>query len=129
MTLRKRFVAAAASVGALGAVLVAPAALDPAPAHAYGNNYGSIALNTSTGTFGRSWDYDSYAQADAAAVGACGAGCRVVVNFVNGCGAVSSSPSYWGYGRGASLYTAQSNALYASGGGEIYTWVCTSGHQ
>lgn len=128
MTIRKRFVAAAAAVGAVGAAVVAPAALETAPAHAYGNYYGAIALNISDGTVGRAWDYDSYAEADSAALGACGYGCKVVVDFVNGCGAVASSPDYWGYGRGSSLYTAQSNALYAAGGGEIYTWVCTTGH-
>lgn len=130
MSIRKRLVASAVAAGAVGAALVAPAALDTAPAaHAYGNYYGAIALNTSTGDAGRAWDYDSSAEASNAALDACGYGCKVVVQFVNGCGAVASSPSYWGYGRGPSLYSAQSNALYAAGGGDIYTWVCTSGHE
>ncbi|MGC4932466.1 DUF4189 domain-containing protein [Gordonia sp. DT30] len=129
MSIRKRLVASAAAVGAVGAAVVVPAALEPAPANAYGNYYGAIALNTSSGSTGRAWDYDSYGQASSAALNACGYGCKVVVSFVNGCGAVASSPSYWGYGRGPSLYSAQSNALYSAGGGEIYTWVCTSGHE
>lgn len=125
----RRLIAAAAGVGALSTALVAPAALAPAPAQAYGNYYGAIAINPSTGSVGRSWDYDSYGAATSAALGACGYGCKVATSFVNGCGAIASSPSYWGYGRGPSLYSAQSAALYSAGGGYIYTWVCTSGHE
>ncbi|NDK92608.1 DUF4189 domain-containing protein [Gordonia desulfuricans] len=128
MSFRTRLTAAAATVGALGTALVLPAAIEPAPANAYTNYYGAIALNTSTGAYGRSWDYGSYGQARSAALGSCGYGCRVVTDFVNGCGAVASSTNYWGYGRAPSLYRAQSNALSAAGGGYIYTWVCTSGH-
>lgn len=47
----------------------------------------------------------------------------------NACGAIAKGDSYWGYGWAASLYTAQSNALYYSGGGYIHDWACTSGHQ
>ncbi|MFM9376505.1 DUF4189 domain-containing protein [Gordonia sp. VNK21] len=124
---RRLITAGLAAVGA-GAALTVGASVDPAPAHAY-DYYGALALSPSTGATGRAWDYPSESQAANAAQGACGyTDCRVVTTFVNGCGAIASSPSYWGYGRAPDLWTAQSYALSAAGGGYIYDWVCTSGH-
>ncbi|MET4164514.1 MULTISPECIES: DUF4189 domain-containing protein [Gordonia] len=127
--LTRRVTVLAASVAATASALVGTAVADPAPAHAYYDYYGALALSPSTGSVGRALDYGSYAAASAAATRVCPADdCRVVAQFVNGCGAIASSPSYWGYGTGSRLYTAQANALYYAGGGSIYYWGCTSGH-
>ncbi|MEZ5212050.1 MULTISPECIES: DUF4189 domain-containing protein [unclassified Gordonia (in: high G+C Gram-positive bacteria)] len=128
MNIRKRLAVVGLAVLGAGTALTVSAVADPAPAHAYAY-YGALALSPSTGATGRAWDYQDAASASSAAVGACGyTDCKVVVHIVNGCGAIASSPSYWGYGGASDLYTAQSNALYNAGGGYIYDWLCTSGH-
>lgn len=129
MTLRRRFAVAALSLTAAASALVAPALTEQAPADAAYNYYGALALSTSTGAVGRALDYPSYSAASAAARQYCPASdCKVVAQFVNGCGAIATSPSYWGYGTAPRLYTAQSTALYYAGGGSIYYWACTSNH-
>jgi len=128
MNIRRRLVTAALAVLGTGAALTVPTAIDPAPADAV-NYYGALALSPSTGATGRAWDYPNSREANSAANGACGyTDCRVVASFVNGCGAIASSPSYWGYGWASDLYTAQSIALNYAGGGYVYDWLCTSGH-
>lgn len=127
--LSRRIAGLAASVVAVAAALTGTA-VTAAPAHAYHDYYGALALSPSTGSVGRALDYGSHAAASAAATRVCpAADCRVVAQFVNGCGAIASSPSYWGYGTGSRLYTAQAGALYHAGGGSIYYWGCTSGHR
>ncbi|GAA2387614.1 MULTISPECIES: DUF4189 domain-containing protein [Gordonia] len=129
ISLRKRLATAALVTAGVGAALTVPAAITPAPAHA-ANYYGAIALSPSTGATGRAIDYPDWSSASNAALSWCGySDCQVVVQMRNACGAISKSSSYWGYAWGADLYTAESNALYYSGGGYIHDWACTSGHQ
>lgn len=130
MSLRKRLSILALTLAGVVGALILPSVSEPAPAHAYGYYYGALALSTSERYVGRALDYDSYAEASQAALRACGyADCKVVTRFANGCGAIAESPSYWGFGNGSSLYSAQSEALYYSGSGaEIIYWACTSAH-
>lgn len=120
-----------AAVGVFAATLVAggiSVATAPA-ASAYGIYHGAIAVSPSTGATGRSWDYDTQAQANNEALGQCGYNdCQVLAQFTNGCGAVADSGSYYGGGAAADLYSAESQALGSAGGGYILVWQCTSGH-
>jgi len=129
MNIRKRLAAAALVAVGFGTALTVPTVVDPAPAAA-ANYYGALALSPSTGATGRALDYPDWSSASNAALSWCGyTDCKVVVRMRNACGAIAKSNSYWGYGWAANLYTAQSNALYYSGGGYIHDWACTSGHQ
>lgn len=129
MSIRKRIVTAGLVALGVGAALTVPSVVDPAPANA-ANYYGAIALSPSTGQTGRSWDYQDSSRAAQTAMSYCYYDdCRVVTQFVNGCGAIAQSSRYWGYGTGSSLAEAQSYARYNAEGGYIYDWVCTSGHR
>lgn len=126
--IRRSLATIALVVAGVGAALTVPSAISPAPANA-ANYYGAIALSPSTGATGRALDYPDYSSASNAALSWCGyTDCKVVVRMRNACGAIAKSDSYWGYGWAADLYTAESNALYYSGGGYVYDWACTSGH-
>lgn len=121
-----------AAVGAFAATLVAGGiSVVTAPtASAYGMYHGAIAVSPSTGSWGRSWDYDSAGQANNEALSQCGYNdCEVLAQFTNGCGALAESSTAYGGGAAADLYSAESRALGRSGGGYIVTWVCTSGHE
>ncbi|MFT4086835.1 MAG: DUF4189 domain-containing protein [Gordonia sp. (in: high G+C Gram-positive bacteria)] len=128
MNLRKRIISGALAVLGAGSALTVATVVEPAPAHAY-SYYGAMSLSPSTGATGRAWDYPDSTSAQNAAMSVCGySDCKIVVTMVNGCGAIAKGSDYWGYGWAPSLYRAQSNALYYSGGGYVYDWVCTSGH-
>ncbi|ALG84385.1 DUF4189 domain-containing protein [Gordonia phthalatica] len=129
MKIRKRLANAALVAAGVGAALTVPTIVNPAPAAA-ANYYGAIALSPSTGATGRALDYPDWSSASNAALSWCGyTDCQVVVRMRNACGAIAKSSGYWGFGWAADLYTAQSNALYNSGGGYVHDWACTSGHQ
>ncbi len=94
----KKISTGAAILAAAGCAL----AITAPAAQAAPYNYGAIALSTSTGLIGYSYDYPDSSSAKARAVRSCGAGdCEVVVWFANGCGAVAYSNSTgnysWGY--------------------------------
>ncbi|QRY63677.1 DUF4189 domain-containing protein [Gordonia sp. PDNC005] len=128
MNIRKRLATAGLIAVGVGSALTVPSIVDPAPAHAY-SYYGAIALSPSTGQTGRAWDYDNSRDAANVAMSYCSySDCKVVTEFVNGCGAIAKGTSYWGYGWASNLYDAESYARYYSEGGYIYDWVCTSGH-
>lgn len=97
-----------------------------APAPDY--NYGAIAV-AHNGAVGKSWDYDTAAGARSRALSECsGPGCKVLVEFVNSCGAVaynSATNRYWG-GHGSTKAAAKSNAIANAGGGRWIAWVCTT---
>ncbi|MEU7767399.1 DUF4189 domain-containing protein [Nocardia sp. NPDC049190] len=101
-------------------------------AYARTSNYGAIALSTSTGSIGYSYDYPDSAAAQRRAVSSCGASdCSSVVWFANGCGAVaySADTGTWSWGYAASRRAAQSRALsHNDSDAYIVHWNCTSNH-
>jgi hypothetical protein len=90
--------------------------------------YRAIAVARS-GRYGRSWDYSSRAGADKKAMSACKSStCKVLTDFVNGCGAVAYNPKtnmYWG-GHGDTKTAAQRNAISNAGGGHWIVYQCTT---
>ncbi len=91
-------------------------------------HYGAIAVSGVGGT-GKSWNYGSAPAAAQHALRACRrSDCRIVVQFVNSCGAVAYNPiyrEYWG-GQGATEVEAEDNAISNSGGGYWIAWACTT---
>ncbi|GAA2133155.1 hypothetical protein GCM10009760_09020 [Kitasatospora kazusensis] len=69
------------------------------------------------------------AAADQAALNKCPrTDCKVLVSFVNSCGAIAYNPGtrqYWG-GSGATETEAENSAISHAGGGNWITWVCTT---
>lgn len=102
-----------------------PAYSPPAPPP---EHWGAIAV-ASDGSVGKSWDYGSANLANQKALNECPrTGCKVLVTFVNGCGAVAYNPStnrYWG-GHGDSRTAAEKAAISNAGGGHWTAWVCTT---
>lgn len=100
-----------------------PDTYSPPPQH-----YGAIAV-AHDGSVGKSWDYDSAASARQRALNECPrSGCKVLVVFVNGCGAIAYNPRtnrYWG-GNGDTRTEAENDAISNAGGGHWTTWVCTT---
>ncbi|MET7510459.1 DUF4189 domain-containing protein [Streptomyces albidoflavus] len=97
----------------------------PKPPPSY---YGAIAVNTD-GVAKRAWDHRTGAAARAAALKSCNrSDCKVLVTFVNGCGAVAYNPSTRRYhgGSGDSSGAATRDAIARAGGGQWVTWVCTT---
>lgn len=89
--------------------------------------YGAIAVS-SDGANGRSWDYPSASAAQNAALNNCSGNCKVLVTFVNSCGAVAYNPDtnrYWG-GKGDSQTEAENDAIARAGGGRWIAAVCTT---
>jgi hypothetical protein len=88
--------------------------------------YGAIAVSR-YGRTGRSWDYGTVSAAKRRALRECGSGCKVLVTFVNGCGAVAYNSRrnvYWG-GRGSTPARAKRNAVANAGGGRWIAYQCT----
>ncbi|MEV0232147.1 DUF4189 domain-containing protein [Nonomuraea sp. NPDC050786] len=90
--------------------------------------YGAIAV-APNGRNGRSWDYGTLAGAKRRALKECGrSSCKVLVTFVNGCGAVAYNARrnvYWG-GRGSTPARAKRNAIANAGGGRWIVYQCTT---
>ncbi|MGP8304342.1 DUF4189 domain-containing protein [Streptomyces inhibens] len=105
-----------------------PTTEPPAPPPPPKYYYGAIAVRND-GAYGRAWDYSSANGAAQSALNSCNrSDCKVLVGFVNGCGAVAYNPStgvYWG-GRGATHTEAEQDAISRAGGGHWITWVCTA---
>jgi hypothetical protein len=90
------------------------------------NYYGAIAV-AHDGAYGRSWNYYNEAAADEKALNECAGSCAILVNFVNGCGAIAynrATNMYWG-STGRTSTEAIDNAISRAGGGRWITWVCT----
>jgi Domain of unknown function (DUF4189) len=100
-----------------------PETYSPPPQH-----YGAIAV-AHDGSVGKAWDYRTATAAKRRALNECPrSGCKVLVVFVNGCGAVAFNPRtnrYWG-GQGDTRSQAQRDAISNAGGGHWTTWVCTT---
>lgn len=89
--------------------------------------YGAIAV-ARNGRTGRSWDYGTLSGAKRRALKECGrSSCKVLVTFVNGCGAVAYNARrnvFWG-GRGSTPARAKKNAIANAGGGRWIVYQCT----
>ncbi|MFD9547860.1 DUF4189 domain-containing protein [Nocardia salmonicida] len=97
--------AVAASVLAAGSVLGAGGA------NAASDQWGALALDGSWTNMGRSFDYPTRAEAEAAAMEQCAAdGCYVEVTWVNGCLALVDNDDFIAWGKGANRAEAERNA-------------------
>ncbi|MGX1816256.1 DUF4189 domain-containing protein [Streptomyces albidoflavus] len=100
----------------------------PPPSKPPPSYYGAIAVNTD-GVAKRAWDHRTRDAARAAALKSCNrSDCKVLVTFVNSCGAVAYNPSTRRYhgGSGDSSGAATRDAIARAGGGRWITWVCTT---
>jgi Domain of unknown function (DUF4189) len=100
-----------------------PDTYSPPPRH-----YGAIAV-APDGSVGKAWDYNTATAAKRRATNECPrSSCKVLVVFVNECGAVAYNPhtnKYWG-GHGDTRTEAEKDAISRAGGGHWITWVCTT---
>ncbi|MFE3193023.1 DUF4189 domain-containing protein [Nocardia sp. NPDC059240] len=116
--------ALAATALGLAGIACATTVVTAAPASAAIVNEGAIAVSTSTGTIGSSWNYHSVGDAQIVAVRNCGhADCTVLTTFTF-CGAVAVNRGYWHGGYGTTLAAAESDAIAGAGGGRIAHYTC-----
>jgi hypothetical protein len=95
---------------------------------------GALAIDSSQGNrYGFAHGYQSTNQAAEHALGKCGNGCQVVLDFKSGCGAYATDQSRgstaYGWGTASSGNAAQNHALSAcqSRGGSscmVRSWAC-----
>jgi hypothetical protein len=91
------------------------------------DNFGAIAYNEEDGSYGYAYDYDTQGEANKAAIGECGKGCKVVLRLKNECGAIAQSSSHYGWANGSNRKTAEAGALEQCGKGcKVVAWTCTS---
>lgn len=98
------------------------------------NFFGAIAYSFSNGAVGYSHDHPSRARAEADALRRCrkyGGGCKVVIWFGNGCGALAVNAAgaygaYWDHTRAAAQNNALSICRKYGGGCGIRAWSCTT---
>ncbi|MEV6426839.1 DUF4189 domain-containing protein [Nocardia sp. NPDC051463] len=93
-------------------------ALGSATAGAAGDLYGSLAISFGSGSavVGAGANYSSYEKSDQRAMLECGRrDCRVVVRFVNGCGAIAVRDGSYKWAWGNSRIEAEQGALVALG--------------
>ncbi|MFD3507013.1 DUF4189 domain-containing protein [Nocardia sp. NPDC058666] len=105
------------------------------PAHAQADNYGALALSRN-GASSITANYDSYAEAETAAIASCqrnggGPGCDVKVSWRNGCAALAESRRSYSWASAPSLRAAKRNAINANrgAGAVIINWNCTAGYE
>lgn len=99
--------------------------------------FGAIAFSPSTGDSGRSWNWRSQGEAEAAALQACTRGprrpqdCRSGIWMRDACGAVAmGAGGRWGWSWNTSVRVARDSALRSCGGVEIcylVASVCSDG--
>jgi hypothetical protein len=84
----------------IAAGLLAFGALAAQPVAASAAEYGAIAYDVASGHIGYSWHGPTVANANAAALSACGmTGCRIVIEIGPGlCGALATAPNPAGWG-------------------------------
>lgn len=97
---------------------------------------GALAIDSKQGSqYGFSYDYPTADQAEQRALRECGAGCRIVLRFGNGCGAYaadqSKGSSAYGWAITPSSNGAQRTAIsecQAKGGSRcmVRSWGCDS---
>jgi hypothetical protein len=92
-----------------------------------GDNYGAIAFNETDASYGYAYDYESQAEANKAALGECGKGCKVVLRIKNECGAIALSDSHYGWSNGSNRKQAEQGAVSQCGKGcKVVAWTCTT---
>ncbi|MCA2208578.1 DUF4189 domain-containing protein [Nocardia rosealba] len=100
------------AVVALG--LAAGSVFGAGSASAAGDQWGAMAVDADWSNYGRSVDYPTRAEAEAAALEQCGAdGCAVEVSWVNGCLALVENEQYVAWGKGANRAEAEREAYLA----------------
>ncbi|KAF0847370.1 DUF4189 domain-containing protein [Nocardia caishijiensis] len=78
------------------------------------DQWGAMAVDADWSNYGRSVDYPSRAEAEAAALEQCGAdGCAIEVAWVNGCLALVENEQYIAWGKGANRAEAEREAYLA----------------
>ncbi|MFE7800837.1 DUF4189 domain-containing protein [Nocardia sp. NPDC057440] len=103
-----------AALGLVVSSATAFVALGAGTAGAAGDLYGSLAISiTSRGAVvGSGVDYGSYEEADRRALSECGASmCKVIVHFVNACGAVAVRDGHYTWAFGNSRLEAERAAV------------------
>lgn len=93
------------------------AVLSLLPAFAAASGYGAIALNSETGRYGYAYNQQSRASAEVTAQSHCGANCRPILWFANGCAALAQSANRFGAGVAQSPAVAERKALNTCGMG------------
>jgi hypothetical protein len=106
-------------------------ALFGSAARAADDNFGAIAFSSGTGATGYSYDYDSRDDAEERALQECGPGCKVVLWFKNGCGALAvgegnGSGTGWAASRTEAENLAIGYCRQNTSGCEISRWACTT---
>lgn len=101
----------------------------PLAAWAGPDNYGAIAMNKHNGRTAWVINHGSAAAAEADAISRCGANCKSMLWFHNGCGAIAFGPNgRYGTAIGPSRRSAETKAVEACGlsGCVPKTWACTA---
>jgi len=90
-------------------------------------NWGAIAYNTKTGSFGYVVDAPSKRNAESEAFKQCGSDCDLIKTFRNACGAIAARPKHAAWDTGASRAIAEAKALSKcrSESCKIAVWACT----
>ncbi len=98
--------------------------------------WGALAIDSNQGSaYGLSYDQPNARAADAWALKECGQGCRVVKNFINGCGAYAAdqAPGGTAYGWGTASTEGEAKSIALDncrryGGTEciVRVWSCNS---
>jgi len=116
-----------------GIVVVVIGILAGASPAAWATNYGAIAYDQPTGSWGASYDHPSQHAANASALHACGkyaTACAVVVEFWNLCAAYATGGgTVAGWGSGDTRRAAEQRALAAcqqGGSCQVRVWACNS---
>ncbi|MEV0683202.1 DUF4189 domain-containing protein [Nocardia sp. NPDC050378] len=100
------------AVVALG--LAAGSVFGAGSASAAGDQWGAMAVDADWSNYGRSVDYPTRAEAEAAALDQCGAdGCAIEVSWANGCLALVENDQYIAWGKGANRAEAEREAYLA----------------
>lgn len=79
-----------------------------------GDQWGAMAVDADWANYGRSVDYPTRAEAEAAALDQCGvAGCAVEVVWANGCMALVENDEFVAWGKGSTRADAEREAYIA----------------
>ncbi len=91
-------------------------------------DYGAIAFNKETRRYGYSYDQPTQAAAERRAVAECGAGCKSMAWFANGCGALATSDVRYGTATGPSRASAERDARARCGAPDcrVLVYSCTA---
>ena len=83
---------------------------------AFATNFGALAYDRNSDSWGASYNYPSQAAANGRALSLCGSKCAVVVEFYNNCAsyAVGTGDS-WGFGHDIDRRAAQQRAIAECG--------------